>query len=91
MRLTPDVALVGGGSFGFDLVLGSTATSTCSTAATNSPWSTPASAAASATTDRILANVAADGYDPGRISRLFLTHYHADHAGGAAEMRERLG
>jgi glyoxylase-like metal-dependent hydrolase (beta-lactamase superfamily II) len=40
--------------------------------------------------ERLLANVAKAGCDPERISRLFLTHYHADHAGGAARYRERL-
>jgi glyoxylase-like metal-dependent hydrolase (beta-lactamase superfamily II) len=42
-------------------------------------------------TETILANVRDDGYDVDRISTLILTHYHADHAGGAAEIRERLG
>jgi glyoxylase-like metal-dependent hydrolase (beta-lactamase superfamily II) len=39
----------------------------------------------------LLGNVAAAGCDPARISRLFLTHYHADHASGASRYRERLG
>ena len=41
--------------------------------------------------DRILAHVAAEGLDPARISRVLVTHYHMDHAGGAAKFRERLG
>ena len=40
--------------------------------------------------DRILANVEREGLDPARISTLVLTHYHMDHAGGAARFRERL-
>ena len=30
-----------------------------------------------------------DGLDPGKINHLFLTHAHADHAGGAAHLRDR--
>jgi glyoxylase-like metal-dependent hydrolase (beta-lactamase superfamily II) len=41
--------------------------------------------------DRLVANVRAEGLDPSRITKLLLTHYHMDHAGGAARMRERLG
>lgn len=40
---------------------------------------------------RMLENIVQDGYDPGHIRHLFLTHWHADHAGGAAGWRERLG
>lgn len=42
-------------------------------------------------TDRLLRNIEAAGFDTGRISRLLLTHYHADHAGGAAELHQKLG
>src|SRR3712207_373288 len=31
------------------------------------------------------------GYEPGQIRHIFLTHAHADHAGGAASLAERLG
>jgi len=41
--------------------------------------------------DRVLANIKADGLDPANITRLFVTHYHADHAGALAFMRKRLG
>ena len=41
--------------------------------------------------DRILENVRSLGYEPGRIGHIFLTHAHADHAGGAASLAERLG
>ena len=40
--------------------------------------------------DGILACIAADGLDPRRVRRLLLTHAHADHAAGAAGLRERL-
>jgi hydroxyacylglutathione hydrolase len=41
--------------------------------------------------DRILDNVRSLGYEPERIRHIFLTHAHADHAGGAASLAERLG
>lgn len=41
--------------------------------------------------DRILKNVRSLGYDPERIGHIFLTHAHADHAGGAASLAEQLG
>ena len=40
---------------------------------------------------RVTANVREAGLDPEDLSRLFITHYHADHAGGASVYRERLG
>jgi hydroxyacylglutathione hydrolase len=41
--------------------------------------------------DMILENVRSLGYEPGQIRHIFLTHAHADHAGGAASLAERLG
>jgi hydroxyacylglutathione hydrolase len=40
---------------------------------------------------RILENVRSLGYDLQRIRHIFLTHAHADHAGGAASLAEQLG
>lgn len=39
----------------------------------------------------ILDNVRSLGYGPERIRHVFLTHAHADHAGGAVSLAERLG
>ncbi len=47
--------------------------------------------AAGASLDRIAANIAAEGLDLGKLRTLVLTHYHMDHAGGAARCRERFG
>jgi glyoxylase-like metal-dependent hydrolase (beta-lactamase superfamily II) len=41
--------------------------------------------------NRILENVQSLGYEPGRIDHIFVTHAHADHAGGAASLAERVG
>ena len=41
--------------------------------------------------DRIISNVRAEGLDHKKITKIIVTHYHMDHAGGAARFRERLG
>lgn len=41
--------------------------------------------------DHIAANIMAEGLDLGRLTTLIVTHYHMDHAGGAARFRERFG
>jgi Zn-dependent hydrolases, including glyoxylases len=41
--------------------------------------------------DVILANVAAAGVEPAKITQLLLTHCHYDHSGGAHHVRHRLG
>ncbi len=41
--------------------------------------------------ERILANIRAEGFDPARIGRIFLTHGHPDHAGGAVQLARVLG
>ncbi len=91
MRLTPDVALVGGGNFGFNLSApldchiylldGGEELALIDAGVGDCAGDLPA----------ILANIEADGFDPDRIRHLLLTHYHGDHAGAAAEWRERLG
>ena len=42
-------------------------------------------------TDGIARLIEQDGIDPRRVAQLLLTHAHADHAAGAAGLRERLG
>lgn len=41
--------------------------------------------------ERVVANIEADGLDLDRIRYLIVTHYHMDHAGGAARVRQRFG
>ena len=91
MRLTSDVVLVGGGTLtGFGISADFDAHAYLldggdELALVDCGMGTPEGM------ERVLANVLATGLDPGRIGRLFLTHYHTDHAGGTARYRERLG
>jgi hydroxyacylglutathione hydrolase len=39
---------------------------------------------------RIMENIRADGLDPFNITRIFITHYHADHAGALAYWRDTI-
>ncbi len=41
--------------------------------------------------DRLAANIQACGIGPEQVDFLLLTHCHFDHAGGAADLRERYG
>lgn len=88
MRLTADVYLVGGGSFAFDM---------------SSPFDCHVYAVRSGSEialidvgtgldiDSILSNMRQDGLDPRAVSQIFVTHYHADHAGGLAAWRALTG
>jgi glyoxylase-like metal-dependent hydrolase (beta-lactamase superfamily II) len=91
MRLTDDIVLVGGGSYtGFGVSADfdahcylldggdELALVDCGTGTKTAM-------------ERLLANIADAGLDPARISHLFLTHFHTDHAGGAGRYRDRLG
>lgn len=81
MRLTEDVYLVGGGDYGFNLThrLDSHVylIDGGSELALVDAGFGPGQA-------EILDLIRDDGFDPSRISRIFVTHYHADHVGGAA-------
>jgi glyoxylase-like metal-dependent hydrolase (beta-lactamase superfamily II) len=90
MRLTNDIALVGGGSYtGFGVSAGFDAhcyllDGGSELALVDCGTGTDESMAG------LLANVEGAGLDPAGIGRLFLTHFHTDHASGAARFRERL-
>jgi len=40
--------------------------------------------------DTVINNIKQDGLDPARITKLLLTHSHADHAGGAFELKKKV-
>ena len=91
MRLTPDVALVAGGPLtGFGLSVDFDAhvyllDGGDELALIDCGLGTDAGRTA------LLDEVARLGLDAARIRRLFLTHYHTDHAGGAGRYRAALG
>jgi glyoxylase-like metal-dependent hydrolase (beta-lactamase superfamily II) len=91
VKLTPEIALVGSGSFGFDLSSPADAHLYLIDGGDDLALVDAGCGGATGDTDLILRNIAADGYDTSRITRLLLTHYHLDHIGGAAEVHDRLG
>lgn len=87
MKLLPNVHLVGSGSMGFDL----TDSLDCHVYLIDGGAEAAIVDAGSGFgIDQILAHAEAAGVAPDRIRYLLLTHCHADHAGGAAGLKERL-
>jgi glyoxylase-like metal-dependent hydrolase (beta-lactamase superfamily II) len=91
MKMTADVGVIGGGNFGFNLsapldchiyILDGGDDLAIVDAGLGGPHGE---------TETILQNIKADGYPIDRISSLILTHYHSDHAGGAADFHRQLG
>jgi glyoxylase-like metal-dependent hydrolase (beta-lactamase superfamily II) len=88
MKLTDDVYLVGGGDYGFNL----THRLDCHTYLIDGGDELAlVDAGFGPGTDDILRVIRADGFDPSRIAQIFITHYHADHAGGSAQMTRATG
>lgn len=88
MKLTNDVHLVGGGDYGFNL----THRLDCHTYLIDGGSELAlVDAGFGPGTEEILDVIRADGHDPARITKIFVTHYHADHAGGAAAMKRATG
>lgn len=88
MKLTDDVYLVGGGNFAFNM---------------SSPYDCHVYAVVSdgdlalidvgtgMGMDDVVATMRADGLDPTAVTKIFVTHYHADHAGGVRKWRDLSG
>jgi hydroxyacylglutathione hydrolase len=88
MKLTDDVYLVGGGDYGFNL----THRLDCHTYLVDGGGELAlVDAGFGPGTEEILELVRADGFDPADISTIVITHYHADHVGGAAALRRATG
>lgn len=91
MRLTRDIHLVGGGpAFGFGLTPGADAHAYLIDGGDELAL-VDCGTGTDASLEQLLANVAEAGLDPASITRLFVTHYHADHCAGAWRYRTRLG
>ena len=83
MKLTEDVYLVGGGDYGFNL----SHRLDCHVYVIDaSDELIMVDSGFGPGTDQILESMKQDGLDPARVSRVVITHYHADHAGGCAAM-----
>lgn len=88
MKLTEDVYLVGGGDYGFNL----THRLDCHTYVVDGGDELALiDAGFGPGTEKILARMRDDGLSPERVSTIVVTHYHADHAGGAAPMKRATG
>ncbi|HEX2111091.1 MAG TPA: MBL fold metallo-hydrolase [Gaiellaceae bacterium] len=87
MRLTPEAHLVGSGESGF----GVSDPFDCHVYLLDGGSEAAlVDAGIGSGVDAILANADATGLPRDRLRYVFLTHGHADHAGGAAALRERL-
>jgi hydroxyacylglutathione hydrolase len=88
MRLLPGIHLIGGGDAGFGL---SHRSDGHIYAIASGGEIALIDVGTGLDTDAVIAHARDDGLDPAAISRLFVTHYHPDHAGGLAAWRRITG
>jgi glyoxylase-like metal-dependent hydrolase (beta-lactamase superfamily II) len=91
MRLTRDICLVGGGDSGFGLSAPLDCHIYVIDGGSEFALVDAGMGGKYGATDQIIANMQADGIDLENVRSLILTHYHADHAGGAADFHRQLG
>ena len=88
MRITKDVYLVGGGNLGFNLSY----EADCHIYAIASEEEVVlVDSGLGPGTDQVLENIRNDGLNPSMITKIFVTHYHADHAGALSSWRALTG
>ena len=86
MKINDHLYLVGGGDYGFNL----SGRLDCNSYVVDTGeglWMIDAGFDGG---EQVLANIRAEGLEPRDVTRLFITHYHADHAGALAHMRSAL-
>ena len=89
MKLTSDIHVVGGGYYGFDI----SGRLDCHVYVINSGSElaiVDPGCGINKDFDTVLSNIRDDGLDPKNIRKIFVTHYHCDHVGAAAEARTIL-
>jgi hydroxyacylglutathione hydrolase len=88
MKINENVFLVASGKMGFDL----THPSDCNVYLVKSQNELALiDTGTGYSVDQICENIEAFGFSLLQVKRIFLTHIHADHAGGAALLKERTG
>lgn len=87
MKILPDVYIVGGGDYAFNL----SNRLDCHVYVIDGGDEMALIDTGFDGPDEILQNMKEDGIDPGRISKIFSTHYHADHTGALARVKRMLG
>lgn len=87
MKLTPEVYLVGGGDYSFNL----SHRLDCHVYVIKSGDELAMVDAGFDGPEEIIQNMKDDGLDPANVSRIFVTHYHADHTGALARMKRLTG
>jgi len=86
MRLSDTLFVIGGGDAGFGLS-GSIDSNVYALSTSEGIWLIDVGLNSF---DMILSNARADGLEPADITRVFITHSHADHAGALAQLRRAL-
>lgn len=86
MRLTPEVYLVGGGDYSFNM----SHRLDCHVYVIKAGNELVLIDTGFDGPDEILQNIKDDGLNPANISTIFITHYHADHTGALARMKRKL-
>src|SRR5215468_5030381 len=87
MKLTPEVYLVGGGDYSFNL----SHRLDCHVYVIKDGNELVMIDAGFDGPEEIIQNMKDDGLNPSDVSRIFVTHYHADHVGALARMKRLTG